>query len=175
MISDELLDEMFKGDEAPKPAIYGGIIPTKEIIDFMLIPAGFRTFSKMRTIDEEVRAEECATHERWRVMSNSDSTPDQMRDERDRENRERLICTEERIDFSKIRATDLTQNKDIIMPGPVEIAEEVKIQTQKECHMSVIRNYMNSNCDKDGNIRESENMTKSELQGPKTDKVWHLQ
>ena len=64
VISSEILDRMFDSDDEPKPAIYGGIVPTKEIIDFMMIPAGFRTFSKMRYIDEEVRAEECATHER---------------------------------------------------------------------------------------------------------------
>ena len=87
VISSEILDRMFDSDDEPKPAIYGGIVPTKEIIDFMMIPAGFRTFSKMRYIDEEVRAEECATHERWRVMSDSNSTPEELRSERHREQR----------------------------------------------------------------------------------------
>ena len=31
--------------------------------------------------------------------------------------------------------------------------------------MNVIREYMNSNCDKDGNMRESENMTSYDIKG----------
>ena len=94
-ISDEILNDKYGEEETPKPAIYGGIIPTKEIIDFMLIPASFRTFSKMDIINEEVRAEECATQERWRVMDDRNLTPEQMRDVRDRENRDRVICNSE--------------------------------------------------------------------------------
>ena len=44
VISDEILDRMFESDDDPKLAIYGGIIPTKEISDFMMIPVSFRTF-----------------------------------------------------------------------------------------------------------------------------------
>ena len=43
VINDEALDKMFEGEQESKPAIYGGIVPTKEIIDFMMIPAGFCT------------------------------------------------------------------------------------------------------------------------------------
>ena len=75
---------------------------------------------------------------------------------RDIENRERLICNGERMDFTKARATDFSQNKDIIMPGPVSISDEVRIQSQKDNHMDVIKDYMRTNCDKDGNMRESE-------------------
>ena len=121
----------------------------------------------MDIINEEVRAEECATQERWRVMDDRNLTPEQMRDVRDRENRDRVICNSERVNFANIRATDLSHNKDIIMPGPVEIREEVKIQTQKENHMRVIREYMIAKCEKEGRIRESENMTKSEIEGRK--------
>ena len=98
-------------------------------------------------------------------MSDSNSTPEELRNERDKENRERVICNQERVDFTKARATDFNQNKDIVMPGPVDIREEVKIQAQKDIHMDVVREYMKTNCDKDGNMRRSENMTKSEIEG----------
>ena len=98
-------------------------------------------------------------------MSDSNSTPEELRNERDKENRERVICNQERVDFTKARATDFNQNKYIVMPGPVDIREEVRIQAQKDTHMDVIREYMRTNCDKDGNMKGSENMTKSELEG----------
>ena len=51
------------------------------------------------------------------------------------------------------------------MPGPVNISDEVRIQSQKDNHMDVIKDYMRTNCDKDGNMRESENLTRSEIEG----------
>ena len=63
VISDEALEEMFV-EEKPKPAIYGNIEPTEEIIEFLNIPTNFRTYSRIESINEEVRCEEAATHER---------------------------------------------------------------------------------------------------------------
>ena len=34
-----------------------------------------------------------------------------------------------RIDLSHMRAKDMVHNKDIMMPGPPEISDEIKIQT----------------------------------------------
>ena len=70
-------------DEQPKVAIYGGIQPTQEIIDFLSIPIGFRTFTKMSSLNEEVRAEEAATHKMQRYKFNPEDSPDEMRDTRD--------------------------------------------------------------------------------------------
>ena len=57
------------------------------------------------------------------------------------------------MSLSRVRATDLPTNKVIVIPDPVDIREEVRIQAQKDIHMDVVREYMKTNCDKDGNVK----------------------
>ena len=76
-----------------------------------------------------------------------------------------MICDGKRIDFTNVRATDLPHNKDIQMPGPVEINQEIRIQSQRENHMKTVRNYMTVNCDKKGVIHDSEILTEVEKEG----------
>ena len=93
-------------------------------------------FSKMNLIQDEVRAEEAATIERWGFMGgDEDESPEEIRIKRDRENREREISNGSRISLHYIRATDLPHNKDVIMPGPAEIRQEIKIQKQISDHI----------------------------------------
>ena len=143
VICDDKLNDMFE-DDIPKVAIYGDIQPTKEIIDFLNIPTGFRTYTKMSKLNEEVRNEEAATHERWRFMFNPDDSPEEMRKMRDHENRMRMVYNDQKICFSNLRAMDFSQNKEIKMPGPVYISNEMKIQLQKDNHREAINKRRSS-------------------------------
>ena len=107
VICDDKLNDMFE-DDIPKVAIYGDIQPTKEIIDFLNIPTGFRTYTKMSKLNEEVRNEEAATHERWRFMFNLDDSQEEMRKMRDHENRMRMVYNDQKICFSNLRAMDFS-------------------------------------------------------------------
>ena len=76
----------------------------------------------MIILQDEVRAEEGATIERWGLMRDEkDETPAEIREKRDKENREKAIFNGHRISLHNIRATDLPHNKDVMMPGPAEI------------------------------------------------------
>ena len=99
------------------------------------------------------------------MSGDSDMTCQQMRDERDRANTERMIYDERRIKFANLRATDFSSNKDIIMPGPVKIRDELIIQQKKEKHIDTVKEYMLTNCDRKGVINQSENLTDRERKG----------
>ena len=88
VVDEKTLSDMY-GDVRVEPATYGGITATEEMREFLSIPAGFRTYSKMEVLNEEVRAEETSTLMRWSHMSGYKvMTCEQMRAERDRANRE---------------------------------------------------------------------------------------
>ena len=86
-INDEALIEKF-GDSVKEPAIYGRIIETDEMKAFLRLPVGLRLYLRMDIIQDETRAEETATIERWNVMNEEEElSSDKIRRNRDRENR----------------------------------------------------------------------------------------
>ena len=50
-----------------------------------------------------------------------------------------MIYDEKRIRFDNLRATDFSSNKDIVIPGPVELRDELIIQEQREEHMDTVK------------------------------------
>ena len=131
-IKDEILIEKF-GDKAKEPAVYGGIEITDEIKDFLKLPAGLRLFPKMNLMQDEARAEEAAVIERWNIMSGDcEMDPEELRSKRHEENKLRMVSDGKKVNFSNMRATDFPQNKDLIVPQPVRIKDELRIQSQRE-------------------------------------------
>ena len=53
-MSEKDLCEKF-GNVTKEPAVYGGIKITDEIEEFLKLPSGFRTFSRMNIRQDEVR------------------------------------------------------------------------------------------------------------------------
>ena len=51
------------------------------------------------------------------------------------------------------------------MPGPVEIRNEIRIQDQRDIHMTAINQYVSTHCDNKGMIKQSENLTERECKG----------
>ena len=92
-------------------------------------------------------------------------TPEEQRRERDREFLERKPCNKDRINLSKLRATDIPSCKDMIMPGPVNMRDELKIQERSQRYMDTVRDYMCEQCDKKGVINESDVLTCEEQVG----------
>ena len=122
----------------------------------------------MDIIQDEVRAEEAATIQRLGVMSgDSELSPDELRDLRDEQNKIRVVCNSERVNMTNLRATDLPHNKDVNMPGPAPISEEIQIQAVREWYVNTVRKYVNDHCDAKGVIKGSQNLTESEFKGMK--------
>ena len=63
------------------------------------------------------------------------------------------------------RVTDLLRNKDILMPGPVQIKDELRIQSRKEEHVDIVKDYMFRHCERKGVILGANVLTTSEAIG----------
>ena len=81
------------------------------------------------------------------------------------ENKERQACTAKNINLSKVIAMDLSGNKDIIMPSPAKIKDELIIQTRMQDYMDTVHQYMISKCDSRGMFKEGTNLTDIERAG----------
>ena len=71
------------------------------------------------------------------------------------------------IDFTTIRATDLKNNKRVIITKPDDDEEEIRRNSVKKELELVFVNYMKDNCDKSGNLKES-NLSKKQVNSIKT-------
>jgi hypothetical protein len=169
LITDEILAEAF-GNEDPEPRIYGGIEASDNVMAFMKLPSNLRRFQKMDLITEEVKAEITATTQRWTIREMEDEgeerlTVDERKIKKDNEAAERKICDGVKVDFGKVRATEMPHNKLTYMPKQAEIREEIKIQNQRIETIDEVKKYMKEKCDEDGNIIGAENLTEAELAG----------
>ena len=67
-----------------------------------------------------------------------DLSSEDLRKLKDKENMERKQCFKARIDLARTSSTDLPGSKDIVMPGPVEMGEEVNIQIRSQLCMDTL-------------------------------------
>ena len=63
-------------------------------------------------------------------------SPDDLRRAKDKEYEERMACRKDRIDLSRLRATDLPCCTDMKMPGSASIRDEIEIQGTRESYRS---------------------------------------
>ena len=122
------------GDQEDDVLIYGGIIPTDNMKQFLRLPAKLKLFNKVVRTKEEVKAEVEATKARWDERDRDERSQDEpisndkLRIEKDKEYKERKVGFGGVIDLSKITPTDIPTSKEIITPGPAVIEKELKIQ-----------------------------------------------
>ena len=171
LIGDRELHEMF-GDENPEVACYGGIQITPNIEAFLRLPSKFRIYSSIDKTQAKKKTEESVAADRWdfhdrqeRENEGERLTPDELRRQKDEEHRRRRPFTAEVIDLAKVRCTDLPGNKDIMMPAPASLREELKIQGRMQEYLDVVNQYLNSECDSRGMPRDGSNLTPAEKAG----------
>ena len=69
------------------------------------------------------------------------------------ESTKKLYDTEKkRLDFINLTATDLKNNKRVILPGPDDDNEEIRRNNLKSDFKNIVIKYKKENCDKHGNI-----------------------
>ena len=64
-----------------------------------------------------------------------------------------------------MRAMDLPRNKDLMMPGPVGLKDEIEIQNVMGSYMESLESYMQTYYDNKGVIKQTEVLTKQEKAG----------
>ena len=92
-------------------------------------------------------------------------TPQERRNQIDKEFAKRKPLTKDRIDLVKVRGTDLPGARDFKLPGPVELREEIQIQCRSQTYMDTLVNYMCNQCDNKGICKDSDNLTQKERAG----------
>ena len=55
---------------------------------------------------------------------------------------ERNPCRKDRVNLSLMRSTDLPDCKDIKMPGPTGIREEIQIQLRTQAYLDAVDEYL---------------------------------
>ena len=95
----------------------------------------------------------------------STRTGTECRRQKDEEHRRRKPFTAEVIDLAKVRCTDLLGKKDIMMPAPASLREELKIQGRMQEYLDVVNRYLNSDCDSRVMPRDGINLTAAERAG----------
>lgn len=171
IVNDEALIEAF-GDEKPEPKIYGGIEASENVKAFMILPANLRRYDKVNTFKEEVSAEETATKQRWTIAETEvegyeELTTEQKKIKIDKDRTDRTCYNTTRVDFGRVRATEMSHNKWITLPKAVNIRSEIKIQSQRLETIDEVKKFVNEMCDDDGVIKEAENLTEAEQAGYK--------
>ena len=67
--------------------------------------------------------------------------------------------------MSKIRATKLPGSKDMKMPEPVQVREEIKIQVRSQSYMEALSNFMCDQCDEKGELKDGDVLSHEERAG----------
>ena len=155
---------------SPPIVIYGGIVPSNNVIQFLQFPVRMRRYGKIDKHSGQKKTEVYATGRRWDLRDKDDNTrivnnPSDLRKERDRDYLERRPCTKVRVDMTKVRATELPSCKDMIMPGLAGIRDKIVIQTEIQSYMDTLDEYLCNQCDSKGVIKESEVLTEKEKAG----------
>ena len=168
IIGDQGLEDKF-GQTSPSIAIYGGIVPSNNVIQFLQLPVRMRRYGRIDKHTGQKKTDVYATGRRWDLRDKDDTSridnPSDLRKERDREYLERRPCTKIRVDMTKVRATDLPACKDMMMPGPAKIRDELVIQTEIQSYMDTLDEYLHRQCDSKGVIKDSEVLTEEEKAG----------
>ena len=99
----------------------------------------------MNKIQGKRRAEEAAAGDMWDLKHRKESenederlTPDELRAQKDQEHIERQACRSDVINLAKIQTTDLPCNKDIILPEPASLRDELLIQNKMQEHLDTL-------------------------------------
>ena len=168
--SDELLINELVNDK-PKPTIYCGIEVSEDMKEFLRLPSRFKLYSNVSLVNEEISSEEAADKMRWTMEEVSKEgvvlTAQQKRDKKDKDNQERAISNTKVINFSNVRASELSHNKVITMQEPAELRSGIKIQEHKLYIIETVKKFMSKNCDSKVAIKDSCNLSESEIRGKK--------
>ena len=164
IVGDDALKDEF-GDPQIEPAIYGNIEPSANVLEVLKMPAMYRLYVSYNSVDQEMETEVTAAKARWNVqevIEHGDEVPRSRLDNRMREPR-----LENKVDFTKLRATQLPFNKFINMPTKAPGNDEVVIQNQRVEMLNTCNKFRVEMCDTKGKPLDSNNLTKAQFLGLK--------
>ena len=176
-VGDDILEKIEKKNcEIPnikdnKPIIYGGIDGlTVEQEEILKLPPNHQTFPNLNLENFETELEKCMIKAKWEKIreesNNEKRNKENETGETIKEPTEVLDKETKTIDFRNLKATDLKNNKRVIIPDVDDEDEEIRRNHVKRELKGVFVNYMKDHCDKYGNVLEN-NLSKTKLKAIK--------
>ena len=132
---------------------------TKDQEDILNLPPGFKTFPKLKVKEIETELQKCVIKASWetnREMRKLES--DKVMEELS-ENGEHVVkdkhVNKTLLDLQNMKATDLKNNKRVVIPKLDEDSVEINRNYLKKELKEVFLKYQKEHCDKYGNIIEN--------------------
>ena len=154
-------------DIADNAIVYGGITGLNDDQkEFLMLPPNHRTFPKLNVENFETELEKCfikAKWEKFREGTKKEELNKRIEEGNDGKNRSNKEGNGEPkpVDFRDLKATDLKNNKRVIVPDLDDDDEdEIKRNSVKKELKEVFVKYMDKHCDKHGNVLENNLSTK---------------
>ena len=163
-VGDDILEKMETKDddlEHNKAPIYGGIEGlTSDQEEILNLPPNHRTYPKLNLENFKTELEKCVIKANWQKQRDLREHEKQNHKKENPETEDvskELYDNEAKIvDFSNLRATDLKNNKRVILPNiDNDDEEEIRRNNVKKELEGVFVNFMKENCDKYGNMKEN--------------------
>jgi hypothetical protein len=160
IVGDKLLEKMEDKHEdgKDKVPIYGVIKDlTEDQKEVLQLPPNQRTYPKLKLDDFKTELEKCVIKANWQ-KTNEQRKQENLNKKNENDNVTDEVPDETKnvIDFRNLRATDLKNNKRVVIPNPDDDdEEEIRRNNVKKELEKVYVNYMSEHCDKFGNMNEN--------------------
>ena len=137
-----------------KPRIYGGVQVDSKTTAFLSKDPGFMMYDRLDALNIEVEIEKGITKTRYELMNRGEE------DEEEEECNQGMETTQQDepnkiLNYSNLRATEIPTVPRLIEPEKGTLKQEIVMETTKQKLLNTLHTYMATNCDKKGEIKES--------------------
>ena len=171
-ISDRELAEDEAKEEPQEVKVYGGAVVPEDTKPALILDPKFALYPKIEMKEVEMEIEKAIWKSRWEQRAKEDRDGQDVTDvemENEAEETRMYDCKEKKLDYTKIRVTQLPGNARVIAPAPLSGANrdtELHLQHLKTRLLRVTAVHLQQEYDAQGRPKES-NLTPSERKGLK--------
>ena len=176
IVGDKLLEELeIKNkvlDNEIKASVYCDIKVSKEHQEILLLPPEHQTYPKLNLEEFETDLAKCVIKDRWEALRDTRKREESnvikeitaMDPDKGVENTSDEVYDRNAkvMDIRNLKATDLKNNKRVILPELNEDENEIRNNHVRNELKDVFLKYKSKNCDKYGNVLKN-NMSKSQM------------
>ena len=164
---EELETELKKPNEPEnKAVILGGVKVDKYEEAVLMIPPNHTTYPKILVEEVKTELEKCVIKCRWNDVSEQTKNENENKIKESEDTRDKIDnnkkdamkvydANKKCVDLKNLRATDLKNNKRVVIPPLDDDQNEIRRNNVKTELLKVVENYRMENCDKFGNILEN--------------------
>ena len=172
LIGDKHLEELEKKssdeNDRSESCVYGGVELKDNLKEILNIPPKHTIFPNLKIEEFETELQKCEVKIRWQTQREERNKEDLKKKAELKESGEENttvdteVSTKDSIDFRNLKATDMRNNKRIVMPELGTDEDEIRRSNVKHELKEVFLKYRKEKCDKFGNILEN-NLDKEQM------------